>query len=344
MHRREFFRPFHKEETTEPDLTPVPLLAVSRTAMAGEFEITFDKSLYPWGTEIVLAALDEIQRLERKLSVFLPDSQVSYINKVAPFSPVPLDEELFELIRFCLTLSEQTGGAIDITSTPLWKIWGFAGKQVRIPSEKEIAAALENVGSRFVELDESARTIRLTKPGVALNFGCVGKGYALDIAAKILKESEMHDFQFHGGMSSVLTCGNFRHSAGKDGNGWPIGVAHPMLPDKRLAEIRLRDRALGTSGSQKQFFLHNNRRFGHILDPRTGYPAEHTLMVTVVADSAMLADALSTAFFVMTPREVESYCANRPDVSALLIATSEKSPGFEILSFGFDENGIILNA
>ena len=343
MHRREFLRTFRKEDAAEPDLTPVPLLAVSRAAMAGEFEITFDKTLYPWGTEIALAALDEVQRLEQKLSVFLSDSQVSYINKVAPFSPVPLDDELFELIRFCLELSEQTGGAIDITSTPLWKIWGFVDKQVRIPSEAEIAAALENVGSRFVELDEAKRTIRLTQPGVALNFGCVGKGYALDIAARFLEESEMCDFQFHGGMSSVLTRGNFRHSAGKNENGWPIGVAHPMLPDKRLAEIRLRDRALGTSGSQKQFFLHNNRRFGHILDPRTGYPAEHTLMVTVVADSAMLADALSTAFFVMTPREVESFCANHHDVSALLIVASEKSPGYEVLSFGFDDADIYQN-
>ena len=338
MFRREFFQSFHKAEPPVEDSTPVPLLAVSREAMAGEFEISFDKTLYPWGTEIALAALDEVQRLERKLSVFLPDSQVAYINKVAAFDPVPLDEELFELIRFCLNLSEQTGGAIDITSTPLWKLWGFAERKVRIPAVSEIADALEHVGSRFVELDEAAKTIRLAKPGVQLNFGCVGKGLALDAACRVLENAKMRDFQIHGGLSSVLARGHFRPSAKTNAPGWVLGVAHPVYPERRLAEIRLIDESLGTSGSQKQFFLHHGRRYGHILDPRTGYPAEHTLMVTVVAQSAMLADALSTAFYVMQPAEVEAYCEARPEVAAILVLASEQSPGFEVRSFGFTES------
>ncbi len=338
MQRRDFFRSFRKEEPQgwEQAPPPVPLLAISRDAMAGEFEISFDKALSPWGAGVALDALDEIQRLERKLSVFLPDSQISYINKVAPFSPVPLDDELFELIRLCLELSEQTGGAIDITSTPLWQLWGFADKNVRIPTEKEIADALECVGFKMVELDESARTIRLAKPGVTLNFGCAGKGFALDSAARILEAAEMHHFQFHGGLSSVLARGDFQ----APDKGWSIGVAHPAYPGKRLAEIRLLDESLGTSGSQKQFFMHNNRRFGHILDPRTGYPSEQTLMVTVVAKSAILADVLSTAFFVMTPGEVEAFCADRADVCALLVVATEKHPGFEVLAFGFSEEKI----
>ncbi len=331
MQRRDFFRSFRKDEPEEQDPTPVPLLAVGRDAMAGEFEISFDKTLYPWGAEFALDALDEIQRLERKLSVFLPDSQISYINKVAPFSPVPLDDELFELIRLCLDLSRRTGGAIDITSTPLWQLWGFADKKVRIPTETEIANALDCVGFNKVELNESARTIRLAKPGVTLNFGCAGKGFALDSAARILEKGGLHHFQFHGGLSSILARGDFR----TPDKGWTVGVAHPAFPGRRLAEIRLLDESLGTSGSQKQFFMHNNRRFGHILDPRTGYPSEQTLMVTVVAKSAILADVLSTAFFVMTPDEVEAFCAESSDVSALLVVATEKHPGFEILTFGF---------
>ena len=331
MDRRDFFQSFHRAEPPMQEVTPVPLLAVSRQAMAGEFEVSFDKTLYPWGTEIAIAALDEVQRLERKLSVFLPDSQVSYINKVAAFDPVPLDDELFELIRFCLDLSEQTGGAIDITSTPLWKLWGFADKKVRVPTASEIANALETVGSRFVELDDATRTIRFTRAGVQLNFGCVGKGLALDAASRVLENAEMRDFQIHGGLSSVLTRGNFRQNE----PGWTLGVAHPVYPGQRLAEIRLVDESLGTSGSQKQFFLHQNRRYGHILDPRTGYPSEQTLMVTVVARSAMLADALSTAFYVMQPAEVEAYCTAHPDISTLLVLASEKSPQFEVCSFDF---------
>ncbi|MCL2305473.1 MAG: FAD:protein FMN transferase [Planctomycetaceae bacterium] len=336
MDRRDFFQSFRKAEYSELDSVSVPLLVVSREAMAGEFAVSFDKTLYPWGTEIALAALDEVQRLERKLSVFLPDSQVSFINKVASFSPVSLDEELFDLVQFCLDLSEQTGGAIDITSTPLWKLWGFADKKVRIPTAGEIAAALETVGTRFVELDETAGTIRFTKPGVQLSFGCVGKGLALDAASRVLENAGMRDFQIHGGLSSVLTRGNFRRSE----PGWTLGVAHPIYPEQRLAEIRLLDESLGTSGSQKQFFLHQNRRYGHILDPRTGYPSEHTLMVTVVAGSAMLADVLSTAFYVMPPTEVETYCAAHPDVAALLVLASDQNPQFEVRSFGLPDEKI----
>ncbi len=343
MQRRDFLNlipaKFSENDGTSAD--PVRLLSVSRSAMAGEFEISFDGSRYPQGTAAALDALDEIQRIERLLSVFLPDSRVQYINKVAAFEAVPLDEELFRLIEFALELSRETAGAVDITSTPLWKLWGFARHDPRVPTESEIAAALQTVGGRFVELDAANRTIRFTRPGLELSFGCIGKGFALDAAARILERDGLNDYLLHGGLSSILARGNFRGETDPaKRSGWTVGVDHPMFPGTRLAEITLFDEALGTSGSQKQFFRHQGRRFSHIIDPRSGCPAEKTLLVSLLAPNAAVADALSTAFFVMSPEEVERYCGDHPGIAALLVLASDRAPGFEIRSFGFTEKNL----
>lgn len=333
--RRNFFKSF-QSPIGEISEEPVPLISVSRAAMGGDFEISFDGVRYPEGTEIAMDALDQVDRLEKIMSVFRADSRIEYINKVAAFSPVPLEEELFEIIRISLQISEQTDGALDITSTPLWKIWGFSNHSPRVPANEEIAKALKNVDFRAVELDENRRTLRLKRPGIALNLGCIGKGFALDFAAETLEKAGIDDFLFHGGMSSVLSRGDFRKQ-GKT-RGWTIGVAHPMKPGVRFAEITLHNESLGTSGSQKQFFRSQGRRFSHILDPRTGFPAESALMVSVLAQNATYADALSTAFFVMNPESVEQYCKDHPGISALLFLPTEKSPGFELLQFGFRED------
>ncbi|MGL6226406.1 MAG: FAD:protein FMN transferase [Thermoguttaceae bacterium] len=354
MKRRELLFPLSTNSPTGSEQGPVPLVAVSRELMGGEFEVSYNGILYPDGTVGALAALNEVQRLEQKLSVFRPESQIEYINKVAAFEPVPLDEELYDWIDFALSLSRATEGAIDLTSTPLWRLWGFAQHSPRLPSESEISQTLKKVGYQFVELDPLARTIRFNQVGVSLNFGSIGKGLALDLAEQQLQKHQVADFILHGGFSSVLARGNFRAGstastgstvsvgstgpgslAGKAGStdtagitGWPLGIAHPLRPGERLLEIALKNEAVGTSGSQKQFFRAGGRRFSHILDPRTGYPAEHHLMVSVVAPTGLQADALSTAFFVMKTEEIERYCSEHPEISVL--AVSMKRSGHDI--------------
>ena len=338
MKRRDFLRSFSNKNVSPPQIAsePVQLLSVSRSAMAADFEFEFSSVAYPQGTAAALDALDRVQILERKLSVFISESEVEYINRIAAFDPIHVDDELFDLIQFCLKLNDETDGAFDITNTPLWKLWGFARRQTRFPSEQEIDEALQNVGSKFVELNENEKTIRFTKPGIQLNFGCIGKGLALDLASPIPESHGVNDFQFHGGMSSVLARGDFNKS--QQSNGWTIGVAHPMYHERRLAEITLRNQSLGTSGTQKQFFIHKGRRFGHIFDPRTGYPTEKTLMITVIADTAAEADALSTAFFVMTPDDVEKYRSTHAGISVLMVLATPHAPGFEIVTFDAEEN------
>lgn len=302
-------------------------LACSRKAMAAEFEITFNSRVYPDGTRAAIRALDEVDRLEAKLSVFKDSSQVSFINKVAAYDPVQLDDELFELISWSIDISRETEGAMDITSGPLWRLWGFARRKGQIPDPAEIEKTLEITGSDLIELDPEERTIGFRKPGVEINFGCIGKGLALDLGSKKMLEAGVEDFIFHGGLSSVSAYGEKS----------VIGIAHPMRPGTRLAEISLQNRSLGTSGSQQQFFIHKGKRYSHILDPKSGWPAQGSLLVSVCAPSAVMADVLSTAFFVWGKEKTISYCESHPEISVFFVTESPRNRRYEFGDFGFPD-------
>ena len=297
------------------------LLAVKRKAMNDDFEVAFPRQSFPQGTAAALDALDEVEHVEQLLSVFRFDSQVHYINLAAHESPVRLDKKLFDLIALCVRLAEETGGAVDITSGSLWKVWGFARRQGRIPSAEELDNAKAHTGYQFLELDETAQTIRFTKPGIELNFGCVGKGFALDVAAEKLREHAVDRFLFSGGLSSML-------ASGRD---WQIGIAHPLRAGQRLRELTLNDVAVSTSSSQKQFFRHGGHRYSHLIDPRTGQPAEGVFSATVVAPTATLAELLSTAFFILRAEKAADYCAAHREISAILTIPSDNAPD---LKFG----------
>ena len=288
------------------------LLVVQRRAMNDDFEVSFSRKNFPQGTEASLDALDEVERIERMLSVFRFDSTIQYVNLTAYESPVRLDKELFDLIALCVRIAEETDRAVDITSGCLWKAWGFAKRQGRIPSPEELDNAKEHTSIHFLELDEAAQTIRFKKRGVELNFGCVGKGFALDVAAAKLREHGVERFLFAGGLSSMLASGQ----------GWKIGIAHPLRPGQRLQELVLNDIAVSTSGSQKQFFRYGGRRYSHLIDPRTGQPAEGVFTATVLAPTATLAELLSTAFFVLGAEKSAEYCLAHPEISAVLTIPS----------------------
>jgi thiamine biosynthesis lipoprotein len=306
------------------------LLTVSRKVMNDEFETMFSRLDFPQGTKAALDALDEVERLEQVLSVFRFDSRVQYINLTAHEIPVRLDEELFNLVTICVKFAEATGGAVDITSSPLWKVWGFAKRKGQIPTASELETALANTDYRLLELNSETKTIRFKKKGVELNFGCVGKGFALDIAARKFWEQGVDRFLFQGGLSSVLAVGS----------GWKIGVAHPMRPGKRLAELILNNEAVATSGSQKQFFRYNGRCYSHLIDPRTGQPAEGVISVTVIAPTGTQAELLSTAFFILGVEQTEEYCKKNPEIAALMTISVQKKAGFETLFFCFNNKPI----
>ncbi|HZN33123.1 MAG TPA: FAD:protein FMN transferase [Pirellulaceae bacterium] len=340
----------------EPQPLPLPktvgaepgshLLSVSREAMACLFEVVFDAATGRELTEAAVAALELLEPLESQLTVYRDTSEVSRLNRRAAEEAVEVEEGLFRLLERAVALSEATLSAFDITAGRLSKVWGFYRRQGQLPAPEEIAAALATVGSRHLQLDRERRTARFTQPGLELNLGAIGKGYSLDRVADALAAGGLSDFLLHGGNSSVLARGRriwdlgfgiwdsskseIRNPKSQIPAGWLVALRHPLKPDVRLAEFVLRDQALGTSGSGTQFFHHQGKRYGHILDPRSGWPAEQVLSATVIAPTAEQADALSTALYVMGLPAAGEFCRRHADISALLVTAAQRAGGIEL--------------
>jgi FAD:protein FMN transferase len=309
------------------------LLQFGRRAMACQFEVFFNAGQYPQAADVALEALDFIDRLEGQMTVFRDTSEISLVNRFAYERPVEVEARLFRLLLREAELHRQTNGALDITSGPLTKVWGFYRRAGTIPEPADLAKALSRVGSDAMEFDESACTIRFLKPGMELNLGAVGKGYALDRVAELMLSTGINDFLWHGGQSSVLargTCGPQTTDTG----GWIVDLRHPLRPERSIVEIRLRDRALGTSGAGTQFFRHGGRRYGHILDPRTGRPAEGVYSATVLTSNAADADALATALYVLGRERAIEWCEEHPEVGLLMFVPGGGGKTVDLVTAG----------
>lgn len=285
-------------------------IRVHRRAMACRFEITLsgeDARHVPAARDL----LDEVDRIESALTVFRETSDLVRLNKAASQGPVAVDDALFDLLRLCRQLHAETGGAFDVTTTPLSRCWGFLRRAGVLPSAEEIARARSLVGMDAVELDESARTVRFARPGMELNLGSIGKGYALGrVAGRLGPHGIRHALVSAGGSSVVAVGGR--------GAGWVVDLRSRQVSRDRLARLRLRDCALGTSGAGEQYLEVGGMRYGHVLDPRTGSPASGVLSASVVAAEGAVADALSTAFLVGGVELARRYCADHPGTLALV--------------------------
>jgi FAD:protein FMN transferase len=288
--------------------------------MACRFEITLasrDAAAVPAARD----ALNEIDRLEDQLSVFRETSVISRINREASDRAVRVDETVLGLLQRCACIHRDTGGAFDITSTPLSRCWGFLQRQGRLPSVDDIEAARSRVGFNRVTLDGCSSTVRFAHPGVELNLGAIGKGFALDRVSMTMRGMGVRHALLSAGQSSVLAIG------GRDG-GWLVEVVSPAAGGARrpLAQVRLRNAAIGTSGAGEQFVVVEGRRYGHVIDPRTGWPAAGVVSVSVIATSAAAADALSTAFLVGGAELAERYCREHAGVMALVTPEAADMP------------------
>jgi thiamine biosynthesis lipoprotein len=292
-------------------------LVVGREAMACRFEVVFNVGEVAGDTELAIEALDIVEEVEARLSVYRDTSELAVLNAMAADGWQPVSYDLFALLERARELHLQTGGGFDVAAGALVKAWGFLRRQGRTPASEELAAAVAATGMRWVELDPDARRVRFTKPGVEINPGGIGKGWAIDRAIDRLVAAGVPSVLVHGGASSVR-CRGTRGPAVAGRRGWPVGMRHPMRPGQRLATVTVCDRALGTSGSGTQFFIDRGRRLGHILDPRTGIPAEGVLSATVITASAADADALSTAAYVLGPAGLPRIAPPGGGTSAIL--------------------------
>jgi thiamine biosynthesis lipoprotein len=286
-------------------------LRVHRTAMACRFEVLLSGEDRRH-TAAAHDALSEADRLDAAWSLFRDASDVSAINRDAARTPVAAGPELFALLARAVALWRETGGAFDITSTPLSRCWGFLARAGRVPDAAVIDAARAVVGTHRLALDPEARTIAFGARGMEINVGAIGKGAAVDaIAARLARAGVRHALVSAAG-SSVRALG------GRDG-GFVVDLTSPLVDRPRIARLRLRHGALGTSGAGLQHVLHDGRRYGHVIDPRTGWPATGVISASVVAADAATADALSTAMLIGGPALAEAWCAAHPDTLVILV-------------------------
>ena len=276
------------------------------------------------------AAFEEIERVEATLSTYRSTSEISRINRAAAAAPVTTDPEVFDLIARALDYSRRTDGAFDITVGPLLKAWGFFRNDGHYPSPDELSEARAKIGWQHVGLDDAERSIRFFTPGIELDLGGIGKGFALDRAARVLRRHGVTAALLGAGQSSYCAIG-----APPGAEGWPITVPSPDNPARALSTVQLRDRSLSTSGSNQKYFELDGQRYSHIIDPRTGRPAEGMLQVTVTAPTATDSDALSTALFVAGPERAAALLEKSDSATALLV-TGQEGDG-EIVAIAWTE-------
>ena len=231
---------------------------------------------------------DEIQRIENLLSKYKPDSEISKLNRLGRLKVSP---ETFQIIKTSIEFSRATNQAFDITVAPLMDLWGFTDKKFRVPKDLEIKTALMLIGSDKIVLNVTQSMIEFSFPGMKIDLGGIAKGFALDCAVKKLKENNVTSCLISGGQVYAL--------GSKSGKPWKVAIKDPRA-QRPADEIELKDQSVATSGDYEQYFIVNGKRFCHILDPRTGCPAESgVISATVVSSDGFTADALSTAVFVL---------------------------------------------
>ena len=315
-------------------------LVVGRDAMACRFEVVFNAGEVSSDTELAIDALDLVDAVEERISIYRPGSELSRINARAAEGWVEVSAETWHLLTRAHELWRQTGGAFDLAAGALVRVWGFLERQGRTPDDAELARACEASGMQHVELDAAARRVRFLRPGVELNPGGIGKGFAIDRGLALLARSGVRSALLHGGQCSVAARGTQGPDAGGR-HGWRVGLRHPLRPGRRLATITLDDRALGTSGSGTQFFIDRGRRLGHILDPRTGRPAEGVISATVIAESAADADALATALYVLGPAGLPLVAGPGSDVAAILVLPAGGN-GVRVVLANLDDGAVAI--
>jgi thiamine biosynthesis lipoprotein len=242
----------------------------------------------------VQAAFDEARRLDDLLSNYKPASEWSEVNRSAAQRPVRVSPELFQLLSACVQFSRASEGAFDISVGPLMKVWGFYKGTGRLPHRAEVAAALQKVGYRHIVLDGAAQTVRFDRDGVQIDPGGIGKGYAVDRMVDVLKAKGIQIALVAGSASSIYGLG----APPTEARGWRVQIRDPRDSRKIVAEAFLKNQSMSTSGSYEKFFRAEGKLYSHLMDPRTGFPAQGVSSVSVVAPRTLESEAWTKPFFI----------------------------------------------
>jgi len=261
--------------------------------MGSRFDITVVAEDSIAANSSIDIAIAEIQRIEAIISSWDSNSQTSLINKNAGIKPVKVNVELINLIERAIAISTLTDGAFDISYASMDKIWTFDGSMKTMPSAEAISASVAKVGFQNIIIDKSNNTVFLKLAGMKIGFGAIGKGYAADKAKALLVSK--------GVTAGIINASGDMNTWGKqpDGSDWKVAITNPLNKNKVFAILPITNGAVVTSGNYEKYVIFNNKRYTHIIDPRTGYPSSGIISVTVFAPKAELADALATSVFVM---------------------------------------------
>lgn len=286
--------------------------------MGGRFDISIVAKDSLNAEQSINEVISEITRIENLISDWKPDSQVSQVNQNAGIKPIKVDREVFELTQRAIKLSEITNGGFDVSFAAMDRIWKFDGSMTEMPSAEAIKKSVEKVGYKNIILDSVESTIFLKLSGMKIGFGALGEGYATDKcrAMMIAKGIQAGIINGTGDMSTW----------GKQPNGqpWKIGITNPFKPEKVLAVVPLNQGAVTTSGSYEKFVVFNAKRYSHIINPATGYPATGLCSVTVFGPNAETANGLSTSLMVLGQKEGLHLLQKFPDYSCVMITDNGK--------------------
>ena len=297
------------------------LYVQSREAMGTKFTIYLYAASEEQAEAAFEASFDEIERLDRTLSNYNPDSELSRINRLAGRKWVTTDPEVFSLLQTCLGYTIRSGGTFDITVGPLMRAWGFFRGQGHYPTARELEQAREKTGWEKVQLDAETRAVHFAVPGMELDPGGIGKGYAVDRVVVLLRRAGVKVAMVDAGSSTLYAMG-----APPGEKGWLVRVPKPGDLSKTISALLLKDESLSTSGSYEKFFQLNGRTYCHIMDPRTGAPVEGMLQTSVIAADGTTTEALSKPMFVMGTDEGAKYLASFPHVAGLWVTGKIDSP------------------
>lgn len=261
--------------------------------MGSQFDITVVAKTTAQANKYIDIAVAEITRIEKLISSWDINSQTSEINRNAGIKAVKVDTELFNLIERGVKISKLTDGAFDISYASMDKIWHFDGNMTELPPEVEIKKSVEKIGYQNIILDKVRRTVFLKLEGMKIGFGAIGKGYAADMAKKLLISK--------GVPSGIINASGDLNTWGTQPNGkdWMVAIVNPLNKNKVFSWMPVNNSAVVTSGNYEKYVTFNNTLYSHIIDPRTGYPATGILSVSIFTKTAELADALATSIFVM---------------------------------------------
>lgn len=292
--------------------------SVREKLMGSAFELLIVHPDAREAEELLRQGIEEITRIEKLLSEFLPEAETTKINHHSSKEPLVIDEECYKLIERSKAISGLTRGCFDISVGPLKKLYNFKNIENEFPSEEAIQNTLKQVGYQKINLKAKDHAIQLNQPGMSISFAAIGKGYASDRVKQLWQDA--------GVASGYINASGDLNAFGRkaDGTSWTVGIANPNHKDDMLLYVPVEEASVATSGDYEQYFLYNGKRYSHNINPHTGYPLTGIKSVSVFSPSAELSDALATAVYVMGTKQGVEFVNQLPQTHAIIIDDQDK--------------------